>query len=529
VNKKLPGWAVILAVCVCAVLLLSGVNSLTKDRIERQAAISENAVRARLVSGAERFEPVELQESRYSLDSVYAGLSEAGETLGYVGQTTVTGYGGPVEVTVGVDMTGVITGIEVGGDRFSETPGLGALTREAAFTDQFPGRTAGIVLNQDGVDTVSGASISSRAVVSGVNAVAGYICAYPLGLTAEENASYEGETVSAVVKGFGGDVTVTMGFADDGTVAYLAVDTPNETDGMGKLASEPAFTGQFLGRSAPFTYGEDGVDAVTGATITSNAVLGAVNALAAGGEGGVSASVGTESGAQPAAEDVSRFMRARPVSASAAPEAEAAAEDASRFMRARPVSASAAPEAEAAAEDASRFMRARPVFASAAPEAETAEEDASRFMRARPVSAAAEPEAEAAEEDVSRFMRARPVSAAAAPEAETAEEDASRFMRARPVFALAAPETETAEEDASRFMRERPVSASAAPEAEAAEEDASRFMRARPVSASAAPETETAEEDASRFMRARPVFAAAVPEAEDAAEDVSRFMRPRPD
>ena len=281
-NKKLPTWVVLLAVGLCAALIAVAGNAITKGKIEQQAAISVDAVRAGLVEAADRFEPVELQESRYSVDNVYAAVNAEGETVGYTGQATVSGYGGPIEVTTGVDMTGAITGISVGGDAFNETPGLGALTREAAFTGQFAGKTGAVTLNEDGVDTVSAASTTSRAVVSGVNSAANYIRTYQLGLMEEEEA-YTGQTVSATEKGFGGDVTVNVGLADDGAIEYLAIDTPNETDGLGKMASEKAFTSQFIGKTGPFTYGEDGIEALSGATFTSTAAINAINTVVSGG------------------------------------------------------------------------------------------------------------------------------------------------------------------------------------------------------------------------------------------------------
>ncbi len=70
---------------------------------------------------------------------------------------------------------------------------------------------------------------------------------------------------------------------DGEKIQALTIDTPNETAGLGQRASEAAFTDQFIGKSGPFTYGEDGIEALSGATITSNAVLKAIN-TAAGGE-----------------------------------------------------------------------------------------------------------------------------------------------------------------------------------------------------------------------------------------------------
>ena len=281
-NKKLPSWVMLCAVCLVGALALGLFNGLTAGGVDRQAAMLTDAVRDRALD-ADRFEALEVQESRYNLDSLYAAQDAEGAVQGYVGQTTVTGYGGPIEVTAGVDNDGVITGVSVGGEGFAETPGLGARTREAAFTDQFIGKTPTITLNEGGVDTVSGASTTSRAVVSAVNNVANYIYINQLGLAEETETAFMGQTFSATEKGFGGDVTVTLGLDDEGAVAYMAVDTPNETDGLGKLASEPAFTGQFIGKKGPFTYGEDGIEALSGATFTSTAVINAANTIVNGG------------------------------------------------------------------------------------------------------------------------------------------------------------------------------------------------------------------------------------------------------
>ena len=281
-NKKLPSWVMLCAVCLVGALALGLFNGLTAGGADRQAAMLTDAVRDHALD-ADRFEALEVQEGRYNLDSLYAAQDAEGAVKGYVGQTTVTGYGGPIEVTAGVDNEGVITGVSVGGEGFAETPGLGARTREAAFTDQFIGKTPTITLNEGGVDTVTGASTTSRAVVSAVNTVANYIYINQLGLAEETETAFMGQTFSAAEKGFGGDVTVTLGFDDEGAVAYMTVDTPNETDGLGKMASEAAFTGQFIGKKGPFAYGEDGIEALTGATFTSTAVINAANTIVDGG------------------------------------------------------------------------------------------------------------------------------------------------------------------------------------------------------------------------------------------------------
>ena len=85
-------------------------------------------------------------------------------------------------------------------------------------------------------------------------------------------------THEAAVAGFGGgEVKLTIDAAEDGTVEGLVIDASTQTAGLGAKASEEAFTSQFIGKKGPFVYGENGVEAISGATVTSDAVIGAIN------------------------------------------------------------------------------------------------------------------------------------------------------------------------------------------------------------------------------------------------------------
>ena len=164
-KKQLPAYVVLCVIALAAGLLLSLTNALTQDSIAAQNAASANAARMEALPGAETFEEM---EASANVDALFEG--KAGETLvGYVASKTVKGYGGDIEVVVGMDLTGVVTGVSVGGSDFSETAGLGAKTKEDAFTSQFDGLTETAVLKGN-IDSVTGASISSGAVVDGVNA-----------------------------------------------------------------------------------------------------------------------------------------------------------------------------------------------------------------------------------------------------------------------------------------------------------------------------------------------------------------------
>ncbi len=102
-----------------------------------------------------------------NIDNAYMGIKDS-ETIGYTAQITVKGYGGDIEIMVGMNMEGKITGVSIGGSNFSETPGLGANARESWFSEMFIGLEPEIVLNED-VDAITAATITSQAVTNGVN------------------------------------------------------------------------------------------------------------------------------------------------------------------------------------------------------------------------------------------------------------------------------------------------------------------------------------------------------------------------
>lgn len=89
----------------------------------------------------------------------------------------------------------------------------------------------------------------------------------------------EGDTVTGyaiknAVNGFGGEVTVLTGFSVEGQVLGLRVLENSETAGIGSKATEPEFTDRFNELDAST---EISVETVSGATVTSNAVIKAAN------------------------------------------------------------------------------------------------------------------------------------------------------------------------------------------------------------------------------------------------------------
>lgn len=85
-------------------------------------------------------------------------------------------------------------------------------------------------------------------------------------------------------EGYGGDIRFMMGIRNDGTLNGISILSISETAGLG-MQAEDVLVPQFAGRNATeFKYTKDGavsdseIDAISGATITTNAVTNGVNA-----------------------------------------------------------------------------------------------------------------------------------------------------------------------------------------------------------------------------------------------------------
>lgn len=169
----------LLLIAAVAGLALGVTNAVTSGPIAQQQILEANAARQAVLPEAAEF--VQMDCTDETLDDVYCGKDAGGNCVGYTAKKTVTGYGGPIEVTVGVGNDGKITGVNVGGSDFSETAGLGARTKDAQFTDGFKGldsgKDSGLYVKQDGgdVDAVTSATVSSRAVTGGVRAICDYL------------------------------------------------------------------------------------------------------------------------------------------------------------------------------------------------------------------------------------------------------------------------------------------------------------------------------------------------------------------
>ena len=99
-----------------------------------------------------------------------------------------------------------------------------------------------------------------------------------------------GETIGYALnmttsEGYGGDISFSMGVTLDGTLNGISILDINETAGLGMNATKDEFKGQFAGKQVDaFEVTKSGaasdneINAISGATITSKAITGGVNA-----------------------------------------------------------------------------------------------------------------------------------------------------------------------------------------------------------------------------------------------------------
>ncbi len=157
-------------ICVVVAFLLAGTNELTKAPIAKIQAETSQAAMKSVVPEAESFETIQDDPQ------VNAGYDASGNLVGYAIPSVYKGYGGDVEIMVGVGVSGDVTGVEI--LSHEETPGLGANCIKEDFRNQFVQSDVqnGFSVVKDGtggenghIDAMTGATITSNAVTQAVN------------------------------------------------------------------------------------------------------------------------------------------------------------------------------------------------------------------------------------------------------------------------------------------------------------------------------------------------------------------------
>jgi electron transport complex protein RnfG len=197
-----------------------------------------------------------------------------GNFVGVLAEGTTEGYAGTIRFNLGVNGEGKIVALTI--ISHSETPGLGAKIDEESYRQQFVGKGAGDSFD---VDNISGATVSCRAMESGVEKELTEIL---LAFTGEGGSapapsfSMDGVadgTYTGTAKGFLADVAVEVTVAG-GKITAVTVTEQNDTPEKFDEAEDHVIK-QIIEKQTVQ------VDAASGATVSSDAIMKAVqNALA---------------------------------------------------------------------------------------------------------------------------------------------------------------------------------------------------------------------------------------------------------
>ena len=155
-------------ICLVTSLLLAVTNNVTAPIIAENAVKTANATRQALLPSADTFTEVAPETPTEGVTAIY----KADNDSGYVITAQAKGYGGDIDLMVGIDTSGKVTGVSI--LSISETAGLGMNAKNESFINQYIGKSGTIGVSKNGasdteIQALTGATITSKAVTSAVN------------------------------------------------------------------------------------------------------------------------------------------------------------------------------------------------------------------------------------------------------------------------------------------------------------------------------------------------------------------------
>lgn len=158
-------------ICLVVTALLAVTNMLTAPQIQKLSKETEDKTKAEVLASADKFSDA-LTVSADGKDYTYYEGTASGDTIGYVFKTSAKGYGGDIDLMVGIDTSGKVTGVSI--LSISETAGLGMNAKNESFINQYIGKSGTIGVSKNGasdteIQALTGATITSKAVTAAVN------------------------------------------------------------------------------------------------------------------------------------------------------------------------------------------------------------------------------------------------------------------------------------------------------------------------------------------------------------------------
>lgn len=137
--------------------VLGLVNQVTSPIIAEKKIAAVKASLQEIFPGATEFAEITFDEN----EMVVKAYEATG--AGYAFNVSVQGYKDVIEFIVGIDTTGKIVGLQM--NYVNDTPGLGTKVGEPEFINSIVNKNI-----DDKLDTISGSTISSSAVIKGIDA-----------------------------------------------------------------------------------------------------------------------------------------------------------------------------------------------------------------------------------------------------------------------------------------------------------------------------------------------------------------------
>ncbi len=163
---------VLTVICLFISAALAFTNQKTAPIIEEAERIKAEQARKEVLQDADSFTLVEITGAPSTVSEIYKAENGAG----YVVVLTTKGYGGDIKLICGIDKDGKITDTNTLSQ--SETKGLGTKITQPEFRGQFNGKDSSL----EGVEAISGATISSKPYI---NAIKDAFAAYEIAKGAE--------------------------------------------------------------------------------------------------------------------------------------------------------------------------------------------------------------------------------------------------------------------------------------------------------------------------------------------------------
>ena len=173
----------LLGTCLIVALLLGLVNGVTAGPIAEINQQKTEAAMLAVVSDPDNTTFSDALELSGDMTAA-ATVQVNGEAAGYAVKVTASGSQGSIEMMVGVDAEGAVTGVSV--VNHSETSGIGTkvvgnepTASGVGVLDQFIGKSAadGTLTVGTNVDAITGATVSTKGVTAGVNAALAAVAA----------------------------------------------------------------------------------------------------------------------------------------------------------------------------------------------------------------------------------------------------------------------------------------------------------------------------------------------------------------